>query len=319
MTDLELLREYASRGSEDAFATLVKRYGGLVYSAAFRQSGHVQDAEEITQAVFVILARKAAGLRQDTVLPGWLLGTTRFVAMNARRRQLHRLPLDHNELNENRAEATAGWEQLASVLDEALGRLSVKDRDAVVLRYFEEQSFKDIARLTAATEDGAQKRVTRAVEKLRIHFQRRGLLLPSVSILTAITANAVQAAPAQMTATVVATIKSGTALTGSVGILVKVGLGAFKAARLKAIGLGSGAVAFLLPVLWFTAAKLLSEDPLADLSVRSIVTSADGTKLVATGSGVGLVYASVNSGADWHATSAPRGLWQALASSADGT
>lgn len=319
LTDLELLREYASQGSEDAFATLVSRYARLVYSAAFRQCGHVQDAEEITQAVFVILARKAGDLRQDTVLPGWLLRTTRFVAMNARRRQLHRLQLEHDAMNDNDAETNTAWQRMAPVLDEALERLSVKDRDAVVLRYFEQRSFKEIAHFTAATEGGAQKRVTRAVEKLRIQFQRRGLILSSVTILTALTANAVQAAPAQLTATVVAAVTSGTALTGSVAALVKVGLAAFKAARLKAIGLGSGAVAFFVPLIWLAAAKLLSQDPFANVSVKRIATSADGTKLVAAGSGVGLIYASANSGVDWHATSAPRGSWHALASSADGT
>lgn len=319
MTDLELLREYATQGSEDAFATLVSRYARLVYSAAFRQCGHVQDAEEITQAVFVILARKAASLRPDTVLPGWLLRTTRFVAMNARRRQRHRLHLDHDETNAVHAETDAAWQQLAPVLDEALERLSVKDRDAVVLRYFEQRSFKEIAGLTAATEDGAQKRVTRAVEKLRVHFQRRGLVLSSAAILTTITANAVQAAPAHLTTTIVAAVTSGTALTGSVAVLVKIGLAAFKSARLKAIGLGSGVAVFFLPLIWFVAAKFLSEDPLAHLSLRCIATSADGTKIVATGSGVGLIYASSNAGASWHATTAPLGFWQALASSADGT
>src|SRR5580765_5134650 len=113
MTDFELVREYAAQGAEDAFATLVNRYVRLVYSAAFRQCGHVQDAEEITQAVFVILARKAGGLRLETVLPGWLLRTTRFVAMNARRRQLHRLRLDPDEMNENSHETDAAWQQMA--------------------------------------------------------------------------------------------------------------------------------------------------------------------------------------------------------------
>ena len=104
MTDNELLREYVARGSEDAFATIVGRYARLVYAAACRQTGNVQDAEDITQAVFLILARKAGRLRPDTILPGWLLRTTRFVALNARRHQLQRLRMECDAMIEDQAD-----------------------------------------------------------------------------------------------------------------------------------------------------------------------------------------------------------------------
>lgn len=80
--DIALLREYVERNSESAFAGIVERRINLVYSVALRFTGNSEDAQDVTQAVFVILARKAAGLRPNTILTGWLYETTRFTAMN---------------------------------------------------------------------------------------------------------------------------------------------------------------------------------------------------------------------------------------------
>jgi DNA-directed RNA polymerase specialized sigma24 family protein len=76
--DIALLREYAGRNSESAFADLVHRHINLVYSVALRFTGNCEDAQDATQAVFIILARKAATLNQRTILTGWLYETTRF-------------------------------------------------------------------------------------------------------------------------------------------------------------------------------------------------------------------------------------------------
>ncbi len=81
VSDMELLRDYDRQGLEEAFAELVRRHINLVYSVALRHVRVAAHAEEITQAVFVILARKAAGLRPDTILEGWLHETTRLTAL----------------------------------------------------------------------------------------------------------------------------------------------------------------------------------------------------------------------------------------------
>lgn len=80
--DIELLRRYACAGSEEAFATLVSRHINLVYSVALRYVGNPHQAEEISQAVFMILAKKASSLRPGVVLSGWLYHTARLTAAN---------------------------------------------------------------------------------------------------------------------------------------------------------------------------------------------------------------------------------------------
>jgi DNA-directed RNA polymerase specialized sigma24 family protein len=90
LDDLELLRAYAVNGSDDAFRSILERHVNLVYSAALRQVCDPHLAEQVTQAVFVILARKAGSVRSGTVLVGWLFRTARFVAAGALREQQRR-------------------------------------------------------------------------------------------------------------------------------------------------------------------------------------------------------------------------------------
>src|SRR6516225_1798841 len=88
--DMALLRQYAASHSEEAFATLVSRYISLVYSVALRHVANPHQAQEITQAVFMILARKAGSLRKGTVLSGWLYHTARLTAANYVRGEVRR-------------------------------------------------------------------------------------------------------------------------------------------------------------------------------------------------------------------------------------
>src|SRR4051795_5774048 len=88
--DLELLREYSQRGSEDAFRALVERHAGMVHGAALRMVRDAALAQDITQAVFILLARKAGEFKNGTVVAGWLYRTTRFSALQTLRSERRR-------------------------------------------------------------------------------------------------------------------------------------------------------------------------------------------------------------------------------------
>ena len=223
-SDLALVREYVRVNSETAFAELVDRHIALVYSAAFRHAGIAAHAEEITQAVFIILARKAAGLRPDTILAGWLCETTRLTALSFmrgehRRQRREQEAYMQSTLRESTDETV--WNQLSPLLDEALSRLGRKERDAVVLRYFKDQNLREVAGMLNINEPAAQKRVNRALEKLRKFFTKRGVTLSSAAITGAISSNSVQAAPAGLAKTIsIVAVAKGAAASASTLTLI---------------------------------------------------------------------------------------------------
>jgi RNA polymerase sigma factor (sigma-70 family) len=198
-SDHELLHEYAGTQSEAAFARLVERHAALVYSAALRQTANHAMAQDVTQAVFTILARKAAALRRETVLAGWLFRAVRYAALDARkgaaRRQAREQEAARMQLTDSINDTAGEWEQLAPLLDEALAGLGAKDRNAVLLRFFEKKSFGEIGAALGGNENSARVRVVRAVEKLRAFFRRRGVAVSAVALSGALLSNAVQAAP----------------------------------------------------------------------------------------------------------------------------
>ncbi len=227
LDDIALLRQYTEQNSEKAFAALVTRHINKVYSVALRHSRNPHQAEEITQSVFVLLAKKSRHLGQGVVLSGWLYQTARLTAVTFIRSAIRRARREQEAhmqtvLNETESDV---WPQLAPLLDAAMAGLNETDRHAVVLRFFDGRSMSEVGAALGASEGTAKKRVNRAVEKLRLFFTKRGVVLPAAVLTAAISANSVQAAPVGLTKTIsVVALAQGATASGSIIALLAKGL-----------------------------------------------------------------------------------------------
>ena len=223
MNDWQLVSAFV-KGDERAFESLVKKFFPMVYSAAVRQVNDRGLAEEIAQSVFILFSRKAAKLSPNVLLTGWFLRTTRFVARDAlkqmnRRQKREQLAAECAAVSQ---EEDVGWKDLAPWVDEALLALSGQEQACVVSRFVLGCSFREIGEQLRITEDTAQKRVSRSLEKMRHFLERRGLKIAATSIAGLLSVDLSHAAgPAlvQSTVSVVKAAASGQGAAGSSALL----------------------------------------------------------------------------------------------------
>ena len=245
MDDWKLLQAYAANRSEAAFAELVGRHLNWVYSAAWRQVGDPHLAEDVTQSVFVLLARKAGSLGRGTVLGGWLFRTTRFVASRALRAEVRRKRREETAVAMSLSthlpdDTEAVWSRLSPHLDQAVAALSDSDRSAVLLRFYEKKPLLEVGRRLGVSEEAAKKRVSRALDKMREFMVRRGVALGTATLASVLASQTAQAAPPALAASVLQASLAGTSASATLPELARQTLNAWRWTRLK---LAAGAIA----------------------------------------------------------------------------
>lgn len=264
MTDHDLLRQYASDRSQPAFAELVRRHAEWVRAAAARQVRDTHLAEDVTQAVFMVLAKKAPSFGEGKPLAAWLFGVLRLVTRRAlrdeqRRRHHERRAAQHAMANAARMSpdeqvlAPEEWAEVSRVLDESVARLPAPDRDAVLLRFYQRKNFADVgAALGGVSEEAARKRVTRAVDRLRERLSHSGPALGSERLAPALwsmtTPTIEQAGTVSTLASAADAAAGGTLTTGKPLALAK---GAMKMAMYSAMRIPAACTAAVAVVASF--------------------------------------------------------------------
>jgi RNA polymerase sigma factor (sigma-70 family) len=242
--DNELLRQYATAGSESAFTELVRRHVNLVYSAALRQTGgDTHLAHDVAQSVFSDLARKAGSLLHRESLSGWLYTSAYFAANTMMRVEIRRRQREERFMREPAHENSeqADWEKLRPLLDAAMHALKESDREAILLRYFENRPYAEVGAKFGLNENAARLRVERALEKLRALLAKRAITT-TAGLAAAISANAIQIAPAHVITTLTTASLAGAGAKTSLTLLkimtaakIKIGLSALAIAGAAAV------------------------------------------------------------------------------------
>ena len=199
MEDRQLLQRFVEQNSQDAFAALTARYLNLVYSVCRRELADAETAEDVTQAVFLILARKAPTLRRGVVLSGWLFQTARFAAKNARIQAQRRADYEQKAaeaMQQQSEREDAAWAEIEPLLNRSLAALREGERECVLLRFFQGMSFAEAGAALGLSEEAARKRVTRALEKMRRFFGKEGVIVPGAALAALLSTHTAKAAPA---------------------------------------------------------------------------------------------------------------------------
>lgn len=228
-SDTDLLLAYGRDGEEAAFEALARRHVDMIFSVSLRRANNRQLAEEATQNVLLSLSRKARKLSAgESNLTAWLHTSTKFEVAKLRRRESRIRNREQAYASENMNTSTQDEEQafqrLYPLLDQAIDDLRTPDREVIVRRYLEGQSFGRIGQALGISEDAAQKRTSRAFEQLNQFFKRKAGVTVSATALTAgISQHCVEAAPASclniLTNTAAAGAASGLATSTIITVL----------------------------------------------------------------------------------------------------
>jgi RNA polymerase sigma factor (sigma-70 family) len=226
-TDHDLLDAWVRNRDQTAFTRLVQKHAGLIHASVLRQTGRTDLAKEVVQVVFILLARKASSLPRKVVLSGWLFRAAHFATrdlLKSERRRLHR-EMNANEMQDqasmpNRSlESDPPWSAMAPYLDECLARLGDADRQALLLRFFENQPLREVGRALGVAEDAARKRVTRALDRLHHLLHQHGVRLEPDALSPVLLRHTPATLPPSLVASTVAAA-FGHAETASVGSLL---------------------------------------------------------------------------------------------------
>ncbi len=272
MNDWELLQSWVQQRSDAAFTELVSRHLDLVYASALRQVREPELARDVSQAVFLALAQKAPRLSSKVILSGWLFRTTGFVAARALRSEARRKRWETEAstmtpLTTDSATPEQNWTVVQSQLDSALQSLPARDRDALLLRFFEKQPLRSVGDRFGITEDAAKKRVNRAVEKLRSILTKRGIAFTSAALGTLLLNIPAQAAPHGFAAAISHIAATGAAST-SVAVLTAAALRDLFISKLRQLAPFTAAALLLLSTtLWLASKNKVTTSPSTPQSV----------------------------------------------------
>ncbi len=285
MTDVHLLRQFVQAGDQDAFRQIVDRHIDMVHAAAFRQIADATMAEDVTQAVFIVLARKAKRINGAT-LAGWLVNSARLIAMDARRNEVRRRVREQKAASmKPESYSPKEWEQIGPLLDEALSKLREKDRAVVTLRYLEGRAIPEVATAMGISEAAVSKRLTRSLVKLRNRFSRKGLELPIDIVATAFLASPHLSAPAGLAGQALSVAMGhGTAVTAAVA-MAHTAIASMKTAAIMTWTAVATAVAVSTSVVGFEAVRYSRQvaAPVGSVAVESSPATTPGTGRIMVG------------------------------------
>jgi RNA polymerase sigma factor (sigma-70 family) len=224
-----LLDEYARTGSREIVGELARRHAAMVYSAARRQVGDGHLAEDVTQAVFILLFSKASSIHNPAQLVGWLYKTTRYTALNAmkienrRKRHEEKAAAQKARQIENAADPLH-WEELSPILDQAMAELPEADRQSILLRYFQGLSVREVAGAMTVSEEATKKRLSRGLDRLRRLLGKKGVVVGVGVLGVTLAARATEAAPEALGSSIRALVagQSGTASKFATALAEKV-------------------------------------------------------------------------------------------------